>query len=274
MSLETRLIHVNGIDLNVLDAGDGPPVLLLHGFPDDHTLWRHQIPALVAAGYRVIAPDTRGCGRSQLLPRVADYRFKHLVADQIALLDALGIDRVRLIGHDWGAVQGWQIALRHPERVERYMAMSVGHPYCYLRAGWRQKLKGWYVFAFQARAVARWLFSLGGWTLFGRLLRFPEEWPFVRERIARPGRFAAGQNYYVANLGALVTARAQPVSMPVTGVFSTGDIALVERQMTDSAPLAPSGWHYERLANVNHWMQLSAPQRVTTLMLDFLRHPQ
>lgn len=107
---------INGIDLNFLIDGteDGPPVLLLHGFPDDHNLWRYQIPALVKAGYRVIAPDTRGTGGSELLPRVSDYRLERLVADQISLLDYLGIKQVRLVAHDWGALQGWELVLRHP----------------------------------------------------------------------------------------------------------------------------------------------------------------
>jgi len=103
-------------------------VLLVHGFPDDHTVWRNQVPVLVRAGYRVIALDTRGCGESAMLPTVADYRIERLVDDLVGVLDALGINKVRLVAHDWGAVQAWHFALRHPERVERYITLSVGHP--------------------------------------------------------------------------------------------------------------------------------------------------
>lgn len=275
MNPSTQKLNINGIELNVLLTGpeDGPPVLLLHGFPDDHSLWRHQIPALVNAGYRVIAPDTRGTGESQLLPRVSDYRLEHLVADQIALLDHLSVNQVSLVAHDWGAVQGWELVLRHPERFNRYLALSVGHPWCYTRAGFEQKLKGWYAYFFQTRALARWVFSLNDWNVFRRFLRFESEWPHIKEQYSRPGRFAAGQNYYVSNFWKLLTAPPTPAQVPVMGVYSTADIALVEKQMTMSENLCPKGWRYERLEGVSHWLTLDAPDRVTTLMLDYLKSP-
>lgn len=130
-----KRFRVNGIDMNVVIAGDGPPVLLVHGYPDDHTVWRHQLPALINAGYRVIAPDMRGCGETEISPNVADYRIPNLVADLLGLLDALGIDKVRLVAHDWGAVISWHFAIAHPERVDRYVALSVGHPATYGRGG-------------------------------------------------------------------------------------------------------------------------------------------
>ncbi|HWI69308.1 MAG TPA: alpha/beta fold hydrolase, partial [Nitrospiraceae bacterium] len=105
MTIDNRRIRVNNVELNIVTQGDGPDVLLVHGFPDDHTVWRNQIPALVDAGYRVIALDTRGCGESEIKPCESDYAIDRLVADLAALLDALGIAKVRLVGHDWGAVQ-------------------------------------------------------------------------------------------------------------------------------------------------------------------------
>ena len=89
-------MRVNDVELNVVVLGEGPAVLLVHGFPDDHTVWRNQIPALVDAGYRVIALDTRGCGESEIKPCEGDYAIEKLVADLVALLDALGIAKVRL----------------------------------------------------------------------------------------------------------------------------------------------------------------------------------
>src|SRR5450631_2812153 len=105
MNFNRRTVNVNGQQLNVIVEGQGPDVLLVHGFPDDLTVWRHQIPVLVAAGYRVIALDTRGCGESEVPPSTADYRIEKLVPDIVGVLDALGIRTVRLVGHDWGAVQ-------------------------------------------------------------------------------------------------------------------------------------------------------------------------
>ena len=151
MPYERHTVDVNGVRLSVIVAGEGPDVLLVHGFPDDHTVWRHQIPALVAAGYRVIVPDTRGCGDSAIPERTSDYKIEKLVADLVGVLDALGIRKVRLVGHDWGAVQAWHLALWHPERVERYIAMSVGHPRAYATGGIAQKLKGYYIALIQLR---------------------------------------------------------------------------------------------------------------------------
>src|ERR1044072_6824783 len=88
----------NDVELNIVTQGEGPAVLLVHGFPDDHTVWRNQIQALVDAGYRVIALDTRGCGESEIKPRESDYAIDKLVADLVELLDALGIAKVRLVG--------------------------------------------------------------------------------------------------------------------------------------------------------------------------------
>jgi len=146
--VDGRTYRPNGVDLRVVAAGEGPDVLLVHGFPDDHSVWRHQIPALVAAGYRVIAPDTRGCGDSAAPLGRRHYTLDLLVGDLLALLDALGIEKVRLVGHDWGAIIAWQLAIRHPERVDRYLALSVGHPTAYARGPLEQKLKGWYVLFF------------------------------------------------------------------------------------------------------------------------------
>ena len=150
------IYSVNGIDMYVAIAGSGPDVLLLHGFPDSHDLWRNQVPALVSAGFRVIVPDLRGYGQTQIPSGgVASYRIETLVADVAALLDALGVKKVRLVAHDWGAVIGWVFAIAHPERVDRYVALSVGHPTAYARGGLRQKLMGWYVLAISASRPRR-----------------------------------------------------------------------------------------------------------------------
>ena len=115
LSLVTRTVELAGERFPVVDVGTGPAVLLLHGFPDSRFLWRHQVPGLSEAGYRVIAPDLRGFGDA---PRPADvraYRRPFLVADVLGLLDQLGLDRVHLVGHDWGASLSWRIAGSYPD---------------------------------------------------------------------------------------------------------------------------------------------------------------
>jgi pimeloyl-ACP methyl ester carboxylesterase len=267
----SKMLRVNGITLNVIDVGEGEPVLLVHGFPDTHAVWRHQIPALVAAGHRVIAPDTRGCGESELLPNVSDYRMEHLVADLAALLDALGVDKVKLVAHDWGAVICWQFVMAHPNRVQRYVALSVGHPSAYGSGGIAQKLKAWYVVMFQLRGFAEWLLKVGDWRVFRLFTGFPEEMPRWLKVLSRPGRLTAGINYYRANLG-LILPRVYPrVSVPVTGIYSDGDRFLTEGQMTGSARYCDAGFRYLRVSGANHWMQLDAPEKVTPLILDTLR---
>jgi pimeloyl-ACP methyl ester carboxylesterase len=270
MPFNRRTVTVNGIRLNVIVEGEGPDVLLVHGFPDDHTVWRHQIPALVAVGYRVIAPDTRGCGESEIPARTADFRIENLVADLVGLLDALGIRKVRLVGHDWGAVQAWHFALRHPERVERYLALSVGHPSAYASGGIAQKIRGYYVLLIQLRGFAELLVRSFNWWPMRMMTRYPAEFPHIRERLSRPGRLTAGFNYYRANLGMLFPSRYPRVKVPVVGIYSDGDIFLTEAQMRNSERFCDAGWKYVRVEGANHWLQLDAPERVNALLLEHL----
>ena len=120
-------MSVDEVDLHVLDAGpeDGPTVVLAHGFPELAYSWRHQIPALADAGYRVLAPDQRGFGRSSRPDAVTDYDVHHLAGDLVALLDAVGADDAVFAGHDWGAMLVWQLALLHPDRVRGVVGLSV-----------------------------------------------------------------------------------------------------------------------------------------------------
>jgi pimeloyl-ACP methyl ester carboxylesterase len=125
MTVSERVVPTNGIELRVLEAGTGPLVVLCHGFPELSHSWRHQLPALAAAGYHAVAPDMRGYGGSSRPEAVADYDIRHLTGDILGLLDALGEERAVLVGHDWGAPVVWNLALRAPERVRGVVGMSV-----------------------------------------------------------------------------------------------------------------------------------------------------
>jgi len=266
----SRCISVDGLELNVVVAGTGPDVLLVHGFPDDHEVWRRQIDVLAAAGYRVIAPDTRGCGASDIAPTVSDYRIERLVADLVAVLDALGVARARVIGHDWGAVQAWHLAIRHPERVDRLIVLSVGHPAAYAGGGFMQKLRGWYVLLIQLRGLMEFAARCCNWLLLRLMTGFHEEFPRWRALLERPARLTAGFNYYRANLSALRAGQESHVAVPVVGVWSSGDRFLVERQMQQSAQYCDRGWRYVRLDRCNHWLQLTAAGEVNRLLLHQL----
>lgn len=114
------------VDLHLLEAGDdGPLVVLAHGFPELAWSWRHQLPALAAAGYRVVAPDQRGYGGSSRPESIEDYDITHLTGDLVGLVDTYGDDLATFIGHDWGSMVVWQLALLHPDRVRGVCGMSV-----------------------------------------------------------------------------------------------------------------------------------------------------
>lgn len=120
-----RFIESNGIRLRIAEMGEGPLVLLVHGWPESWYSWRHQLPALAAAGYRAVAPDMRGYGKSDKPTAVEDYDIHHVTADLVGILDALGEKNAILVGHDWGAIVTWHAMLLHPERFTALVAMSV-----------------------------------------------------------------------------------------------------------------------------------------------------
>lgn len=124
-SVQERTVATNGVELHVLDAGTGTPVVLSHGFPELAYSWRHQLPVLAAAGCRVIAPDQRGYGQSSRPGAVDDYDIAHLTGDLVGLLDELGEERAIFVGHDWGSMVVSNMALLAPERVSAIVNMSV-----------------------------------------------------------------------------------------------------------------------------------------------------
>jgi pimeloyl-ACP methyl ester carboxylesterase len=123
--MTSRVVSTNGVELNLLEAGEGPLVVLSHGFPELAWSWRHQIPALAAAGYHVVAPDQRGYGGSSRPDALEDYDIKALTGDLVGLLDALGAEKAVFVGHDWGSMVVWQLSLLAPDRVAGVVGMSV-----------------------------------------------------------------------------------------------------------------------------------------------------
>lgn len=272
MGFAARELSVNGIRMRVIDEGQGAPVLLMHGFPDTHVVWRHQIPALVAAGYRVIAPDMRGHGGTEAPTAVSAYRLDHQVADMIGVLDALEIrEPVYLVGHDLGAVTGWVLAARHPQRFVSFAALTVGHPKAYATS-LRQLLMGWYALMFQLRGIAEWVLSAGDWMLLRRFAAHPELAHWIPD-LSRPGRLSAALAWYRANLLSMLRSEVEPVTLPVMGVWAKRDIALTEKQMKISKAYVEGPWRYERV-EASHWLQLDRPEQVNALLLDWFSAPR
>jgi pimeloyl-ACP methyl ester carboxylesterase len=269
-----RRIDGDGLSLAVQDEGEGSPVLLIHGFPDSHRLWRHQVPALVAAGKRVIAPDLRGLGDSEKPEEVADYGVRHSIADMLAVLDALGVERAQVVGHDWGAAVAWGLAAFAPERVERLAALSVGHPRALAEPTIEQREKSWYMLLFQFADVAETMLQGDDWRLLREWLRGNGDLEHYIADLSRPGALTAGLNWYRANAAPARQQRRRsgfpPVTVPTLGIWSSGDDYLTEGPMASSGEHVEAEWRYERIEGASHWMQLDAPERLNEVLLGFL----
>jgi pimeloyl-ACP methyl ester carboxylesterase len=270
MNLKGQTIEVNGIKLNIVIEGNGPDVLLLHGFPDSSQVWRNQIPVLVQAGYRVIAPDLRGCGQTDAPVGRKYYTLDLLIKDVMGLMDNLGITRLPVIGHDWGAILGWFVAIEHPERVERYIALSVGHPMAFKKAGIEQKLRSWYAYAFVPPVIPEIVTRSFNWLIMRMLTKNHPEMDRWIEEESRPGRLTAGMNWYRANILRMLFGSTKHARVPALGIWSSRDIFLSERQMKLSKLYVDGPWRYERIENSGHWLQLDAPERLNKLLIEYL----
>lgn len=123
--IEHRSVEANGINIHIAEKGQGPIILFLHGFPELWYSWRHQIHALASLGFRAVAPDLRGYGDTDAPADATSYTSLHVVGDIIGLLDAIGADRVFVVGHDWGALMAWSLCMYRPDRVRALVNMSV-----------------------------------------------------------------------------------------------------------------------------------------------------
>jgi pimeloyl-ACP methyl ester carboxylesterase len=259
-----------GIEVFVEGPADGKPVLFMHGWPDSHRLWRHQVKALSEAGFRTIAPDLRGFGDSDKPTEVEAYKIAHSVVDMVAILDALEVEKANVVCHDWGAVAGWGLAAFVPDRVERLAALSVGHPKAFSDAGFAQRMRSLYMLLFNIPVIAEEWFGRFG----PDMLSSHKDATAVIAELERPGALTASFGWYRANAHPRTIINPPPelppVACPVMGVWGSGETALTEIQMTGSEKYVEGPWRYERLDNAAHWMQLDAPDDVSALLLDFL----
>jgi pimeloyl-ACP methyl ester carboxylesterase len=211
-------IEANGLRFHVRDEGDGEPVLLLHGFPDSGGLWRRQVPALTAAGFRAIAPDLRGFGESDRPEGVDSYAMPLLVGDVLGMLDALGIERATVVGHDWGAAVGWALAAVMPARVTRLVALTVGHPSGFFADPMGQRERSWYMLFSQHTGVAEEALRRDDWRLFRQLGRCEGDLDAYLSDLGRPGALTAALNWYRANVTAEAFGAANLTPLPPSHV--------------------------------------------------------
>ena len=270
--MAARAVEANGIRFHVRDEGEGTPVVFLHGFPDTGELWRPQIDALAARGFRCVAPDLRGRGESERPQDVEAYRLSTMVGDVTGIMDALAIERAHVVSHDWGAALGWVVAALAPERVDHFVAISVGFPGA-APADLESLQKGWYRLMFLFPGVAEKLLRANDWWLLKTFSGGGDAEAHARE-LGDDEKLTAAVNWYRANIRPeRLTGHASklpPVRSPTMGIFSTGDLFLAESGMLASAEKVTGPWRYERLEGVSHWVPTEAADDLNRLLLDFL----
>lgn len=272
-------VEINGLRYHVGDQGSGDKVVvLLHGMPDISGVWAHQVKALVAAGFRVIVPDMLGYGETDKPEDLTRYRGANIVADMLALLDALELKQFDVVGHDWGAFVSWELALNFPDRVRRHVALSVGHV---------DRLMG---VKSVAEAVESWFMYLNGQEAAPALYAandgaFYKKWlipthPDIEEvwsRLKDPLAMRGSLNWDRANpmaegyLAVETAERERRGCVPTLGIWSSGDAYLCESQIKGTGTLMDAPWRYERIEGASHWLMLDAPERVNALLLEWLQ---
>lgn len=282
-AIDLSFVEANGQIFEVAQAGEGKKLALcLHGFPELHYSWRHQIPVLVKMGYKVWAPNLRGYGGSSKPDGVDSYRLNTLVQDVAALIDASGAEEVTLIAHDWGAIIAWHFAILKVRPLTRLVIMNVPHPRCARRElkHWYQLKKSWYIFFFQLPRIPEWLFGLNGAERIKRAIsrmavdksRFPEEdLQVYADAASRPGALRSMINYYRALLR---TPDSQDIGdamvhIPTLMIWGEEDAA-IDIRCTDGTEEWVPDLELHRLPGVSHWVQQEAPEKVNAILREWL----
>ncbi len=269
MSVSERITSLEreGLTFDVFDEGplDGEVVVLLHGFPERSTCWRKVRPLLHERGYRTIAMDQRGYSPGARPKRRWSYRINKLTDDAIALIDLVG-GPVHLVGHDWGAIPCWMLAIGRPELVRTLTAISVPHPMAYLRASVTssQFTKAYYIAFFQLPVIPEWVASKKGGGVDTALLKSgmtKEEVARFRREIVDDGALHYALMWYRAVV--FVDPRTAPngrVTVPTAFVWSTKDVACdrAGAELTERYVDAP--YELVVLDGVTHWVPTQAPE--------------
>jgi pimeloyl-ACP methyl ester carboxylesterase len=275
-----RQAVVRGLRFHCVEAGAeaGPLVVLLHGFPEFWYSWRYQIPALADAGFHVLAPDMRGYNETDKPPGIENYRMDVLVEDVVGLIEDAGAKRAVVVGHDWGGAIAWTLAIRHPERVERLVILNAPHPAAFRREirTLAQLRRSAYIFFFQLPWLPEWMLARDEYAFLDRLWRnhpgfTAEDIGYYKRALAHPGARTATLNYYRAVLRYPGQSRHDrvPIVAPTLVLWGERDPYLGIR-LTEGLERWVPRLQMERLADLGHWVQMEAPERVNRLMLDFL----
>ena len=277
-------VMANGLEHYVSETlPDGPTkrtVLLLHGFPDDHTLWDGLSALLVSEGYRVIAPDMRGYGQTGIAENLASYDIlAGPSADVLTILDHFDCENIHLVGHDFGAVTAWQLVGRHPERFETFTALSVGHQRSVLKrkTTFEQIRMSNHMITHQFTGLIEWAYRRNDWSRCRKFLATHYDLEDVISKISRPGRLTAALNWYRANIGFKRIFKNPPegafgnelIPIPTLGIWSSGDRFIPEAQMKGSGEFVTGHWEYERLEGFSHWFPATASDYLAKRLIEF-----
>jgi epoxide hydrolase 4 len=275
-------VQLDEVRLHVVEAGEGPLVVLLHGFPEFWYSWRFQIPVLLRQGFRVVAPDLRGFNLSDKPTGVRAYRLERLADDVAQLVERLGERNAAVVGHDWGGMVGWWLAMRHPDRVSRLSVLNCPHPEHSFRMmrSRAQLKKSVYMLYFQLPWLPERKLGGNGGALLRRLFRNdPErEGAFTEADIDRYLQAMAGPsmhaalNYYRALLwrNPFSLRRAlRPIAAPVQVIWGARDRHLGLEFSKPSPSMVPD-LRYDVIDDASHWVQVDRPDTVNARLKEFL----
>ena len=271
-------IVTNGTTIHVVEDGpsSGPPVLLLHGFPETWWSWRHQIPELVKAGFHVLAMDLRGYGDSA---KNGPYDLDTASADVLGVLDHFGIEKTALVGHDWGGVLGWYLSSNHADRFSRFAVINAPHGAVFRKAlkKFRQLKRSWYIFVFQVPWLGERMITRNNGALIPRAIRGStadrnaisrEDVEPFREALMKPGAATAMLGWYRA--AAKFKGRAGDVNIPVKLIWGMNDTALGYEDCAVGTEKYVPQLEIKQLEGLGHFCHEESPSRVTPEILAFL----
>lgn len=277
-----RIADLGDVRLHYVEAGRGPLVVLLHGFPEFWYAWRRQIPALAAAGFRVVAPDMRGYGESSKPRGVEAYAARLLAGDVAGIIRSCGEERAFVVGHDWGAGVAWQFAMRHPEMLRRLVILNGPHPIALQRAlrTWKQFKKSWYMFAFQLPRLPERMCARDDFALLTAAFRndaragaFTEEdLAKYREAFAREGALTGMLNYYRAAMRKRLAGGggSRRIDAPVLVLWGEKDRHIGKELAEPPRDLVPNA-RVEFVPTASHWIAHDEPELVSRRLAEFFR---
>lgn len=280
---QDKMIETNGIKLHIVQKGDSesPLVLLLHGFPEFWYGWRQQIDFLAGMGFRVVVPDQRGYNLSDKPKGIDAYRIDNLTLDIIGLIDALNYKKATIIGHDWGGMIAWQLAIKYPERLEKLIILNIPHPKVMkktLLTSWRQKRKSWYIFFFQIPGLPELISSRINFALLRKgLIKSSRRGTFsetdlkqYQEAWSKKNALRSMINWYRAAFRTMFEKSVKSyIDIPTLLIWGMKDFALISDMAQPSIDLCRKG-RLVFIEEASHWVQHEEPDRVNSLIKDYL----